>query len=156
MCKSCHICAEQWERGQEGPGSSLRGSGRRRLRVLLCHGLPASPLGGTWASPLPNSPTVQLLVSNRYPQMPVPVQESFLQLGLSQTGKKKLYLRQKRSVLTGRSSPWATSLHREAFGYVSLFSSLKWGQSRCFSTPRRNKFKIDVNVICTQTIMALR
>ena len=81
---------------------------------------------------------------------------AFYSLAWAKLEKKKLYLRQKGSVLTGRSSPWATSLRREAFGYVSLFSSLKWGQSGCFSTPRRNKFKIDVNVICTQTIMALR
>lgn len=150
------ICAEQWDRGQEGPGSSLGGSGRHRLCVLLCHGLPASPLTSTWTSPLPNSLTVQLLVSNTYPQIHVPVQQSFLQLSLSQTEKKKrkkkLYLRQMGSVLTGRS----TSLCREDFEYVSPFSSLKGGQSVCFSTPRRNTFKTDVNVISTQTVMALR
>lgn len=61
--------------------------------------------------------------------------------------KKKLYLRHEGSVLTGRSSPCATSLCREAFRYVSPISSLKWSQLGCFSTLRRNKFKTDVNVI---------
>lgn len=92
LSASFHICAEQQERCQEGPGSSLGGSRRHRLCVVLCHGLPAAPLRGIWASPLPNSLAVQLLVSNRYPQMLVPVQQNFLQLGLSQTGKKRDFI----------------------------------------------------------------
>lgn len=82
--------------------------------------------------------------------------EFFFSLAWAKLEKKKLYLRQKGSMLTGRLSPCATSLCRETFGYVSPYSSLEWGQSGCFSTLRRNTFKTDVNVIYTQTTMALR
>lgn len=81
---------------------------------------------------------------------------TFYSLAWAKLEKKRLYLRQKGSVLAGRSSPCPTSLRREAFGYVSPFSFLKWGQAGCFSTLRRNKLKTDVNAIDTQTIVALR
>lgn len=157
LCARVSTSVQRNERGQKSPGRSLRVSGRHRLRVLLRHGLPDVPLRDTWASPLPNSLTMRLLVSNSCPQMLTPVQQNIFHFGLSWAGKKGMLFETKRKCAhKGGLSLCAASSCREAFGSVSPFSSFRWGQLGCFSTPSRNKCKTECKNNLYSDIMALR
>lgn len=121
LCARVSTSVQRNERGQMGPGRSFRGSGRHRLCVLLQHGLPELPLRDTWASPLPSSLTVQLLVSNRCLQRFAPVQQNIFHLGLSQVGKKgMLFETEGGCARKGGLLPCATSSCRERSLWITL------------------------------------